>query len=656
MKRFKSYIIYFACFLFLSVIVTMTVFAQDKNDHEWRNLVLGKEYTTLFSASESYPDEGNQLTDGIYSTDSYGDSNWVGYSLNTIESSLLTQEIVFDLNENASVGEIRAGFLQDTGAGIRLPREMRIYVSTDGENWRKLVTMTPENPHWKQGFFIERLSWKGSEHTFKDDPNADMVYAQYVKLEFPMDIWLFIDEIEILGVPEKVDGAVEIPVDSDTPDEERGYLQPGEKTANIHHLGLLYNGWYADGSGDWEKESILPTLSYVDHSGEPIDWLFDGILTLGLKTEDGKRDFQVDSILEDWEWYLDKTFGADGDLHVLNDTVHEVSEALGEPAKRLKVVMMVPFINQTISYFGELHGESINLNHEEVGINQSLANSQKVLDWYFNEVSTRFEDSRFSHLELSGMYALAEGYNLNNPGDENIYRYMQELIHREGLTYFWIPYYRATRFYEWETFGFDAAVLQPNYFFDASIPYDRFEHTTNFAKRFGMGVEIEFDNRMHTDPVFRQRFIDYLNAGVEYGFMEEAFKAYYHGNKPLYQAAMTNNPNQRILYDWLYQFLNNDYFPQKGDFTIESLHTLLEHYAHKGVIEPAYANDMKQRLHLIEQMKAQGAISQAIDHLNDLVQRNHEKSVLQQGLLTETFATIFTSFGELLLSEWEKEQ
>jgi len=34
------------------------------------------------------------------------------------------------------------------------------------------------------------------------------VYARYVKVEFPIGIWTFIDEIEILGVDGMANGAV----------------------------------------------------------------------------------------------------------------------------------------------------------------------------------------------------------------------------------------------------------------------------------------------------------------------------------------------------------------------------------------------------------------------------------------------------------------
>lgn len=74
-----------------------------------------------------------------------------------------------------------------------------------------------------------------------------------------------------------------------------------------------------------------------------------------------------------------------------------------------------------------------------------------------------------------------------------------------------------------------------------------------------MGVELEFDDRMLTDGVFRERYVDYLNSGVKAGFMKSGFKAYYQGNNAVFDTAVSSDPATRILYDWLYQFVNGTY-------------------------------------------------------------------------------------------------
>lgn len=68
---------------------------------------------------------------------------------------------------------------------------------------------------------------------------------------------------------------------------------------------------------------------------------------------------------------------------------------------------------------------------------------------------------------------------------------------------------------------------------------------------------------MINDAVFRERFIEYLNSGVDTGLMQHGYKAYYQGNNAVYNAAKSTDPATRVLYDWLYQFSKGTY--QKQD-------------------------------------------------------------------------------------------
>lgn len=125
----------------------------------------------------------------------------------------------------------------------------------------------------------EVYDWNGSRDGIKSgNSDAEMAYARYVKVTFSMHTraWTFIDEIEIWGADGKVEGAEEVAA------EQPSYLEPGEATAGIRNLGLLYNGQYANDKGTWTKDRIIPNISYVDRAGEPVDWLFDGVLYLGL--------------------------------------------------------------------------------------------------------------------------------------------------------------------------------------------------------------------------------------------------------------------------------------------------------------------------------------------------------------------------------------
>ncbi|WP_371860368.1 DUF4855 domain-containing protein [Paenibacillus lautus] len=72
-------------------------------------------------------------------------------------------------------------------------------------------------------------------------------------------------------------------------------------------------------------------ISYVNQTGEATDWFFDGVLTLGLISPDG-RDFGGGANLNDWKWYLDKTFDADDEMYQLNEATKELEPSWGSLA------------------------------------------------------------------------------------------------------------------------------------------------------------------------------------------------------------------------------------------------------------------------------------------------------------------------------------
>jgi hypothetical protein len=536
--------------IMLLTLVPAVQAEEGQGQSAFRNLAAGLGYEWSEAPEAKYPDDHNKLTDGIYGNLDMSDPAWVGHVRK------MTREVVFDLGEKKSISNIKARFLQDWPTNTMLvPLTVSMYVSDDKENWGTL-SHNSTKLLWGDGPPREEVyDWDGHRDGIKSgNSDAEMAYARYVKVTFSMHTraWTFIDEIEIWGADGKVEGAEEVAA------QQPSYLEPGEATGGIRHLGLLYNGQYANDKGTWTKDRIIPNISYVDRAGEPVDWLFDGVLYLGLTSPAGNA-FGGGATLADWKWYLDKTFAETGDMQQLNEAAMEVGSKLNQPDHKVKVVLMIPDPGEYVNDFGDIDGDGVSesFNASEVGELKAYANRENAIQWWLNEAEQKWASNNYSHLELAGMYWLEEQISTSATGPDLI-RSTSNKVHDQNLKLFWIPHFLAYKSHMWKDVGIDAVTFQPNYFFE-ELDEDRLKDATNIAKQYGMGVELEFDDRMLTDGVFRERFVDYLNSGVQTGFMQAGFKAYYQGNNAVFDTAVSFDPATRILYDWLYQFVNGTY-------------------------------------------------------------------------------------------------
>jgi hypothetical protein len=243
-----------------------------------------------------------------------------------------------------------------------------------------------------------------------------------------------------------------------------------------------------------------------------------------------------------------------------------------------------------------------------------MANRQKAIRWWMDEVLQRWDTNQYSNLELVGLYWLSEQVSTSASGPDML-KYVNGQIHDEGLKSFWIPHFLAYKSYMWDEVGFDAVAFQPNYFFE-DMGNERLDDAAYTAKRFGMGVEIEFDGRMLSDQVFRNRYKEYLDGGVKYGYMKDAFKAYYMGSGPvLRDAATSQDPDIRMMYDWLYQFVKGTYqLENTGSLHLKGLVDQLEQageFANQGA-----ARSLVAKLDSVIRFEEKGNKKQAAHHLD----------------------------------------
>lgn len=146
------------------------------------NWALGKSYTYNIEPSETYEDSGGELTDGERANSFYKNPPWSGHLRQDY------REIIIDLEKVRPIAAIKTAFLRDSDVGIGLPPYVSFSVSLDGEEWEEVGDMDlaeveiPSNP-WIQHVEVEGLEVEG----------------RYVKLYFEVEVWAFLDEIEVWG-------------------------------------------------------------------------------------------------------------------------------------------------------------------------------------------------------------------------------------------------------------------------------------------------------------------------------------------------------------------------------------------------------------------------------------------------------------------------
>ena len=59
----------------------------------------------------------------------------------------------------------------------------------------------------------------------------------------------------------------------------------------------------------------------------------------------------------------------------------------------------------------------------------------------------------------------------------------------------WIPYHGSDGAFEWKQLNFNFTYYQPNYFFNENTPISFLNKACIDANKYGMDMEIEFDER-----------------------------------------------------------------------------------------------------------------------------------------------------------------
>ena len=519
------------------------------------NLVQGMQYTVTplvsteysFAKAEAKYYTPGALTDGIIgSSTSFSDGVWQGFYHGGNRS------VVIDMGRVNTVHQMQERFIHYPSAGVYFPRKVTYALSMNDTNWSVVGTIYSQIPLTTPTVETQTYVLSGLNYQ-----------ARYVKMTFSVDVWVFADEFQVFGNTGIAGGASVPPVTPPTiyPD---AYLAPGSsKVGGISNMVLMYNGYYPSNPavGQNTVTELTPYVGYESTSGTISDFMFDSFLFLPFVAAGAPSGGMYycstahPTVLSDWEYYLDNTFQSTYNLGALNTATGNVKKILNRPSYTTKVEIAIPYPTPTATNFGVVKGKSMNLS--------LLSDREEVIKWYIDTAISKWNSAGYSNLDLVGFYWYEEGADFEvDDSEAAMLQYTGDYIRSLGKVFTWIPSYQSSGFEDWDSLGFDGAIMQPNYVFD-NFPEQELGEAADASKKLGMGVEIEIHWDATTDSTYRNKYYAYLNYGVSKGYMTGAVHAYYQNGGPgtFYDCCTSTNPKLRAIYDQTYKFIKGTYTP-----------------------------------------------------------------------------------------------
>lgn len=319
-------------------------------------------------------------------------------------------------------------------------------------------------------------------------------------------------------------------------------------------LTYTWNPNRAD-NGRHDKNSLLPYTAYIGSDGSIKDYFFDSYLFLPCvqrgpsgacfhRNSDGSNP----TLSVDWTAYVEDTFAAGTNVDALEAAMKQTDAALGG-GRKAGVFFTILYPSRTATGFGELGGRSLDFSKFE--------DRKYAVKWMIDEQVRLFGERGYEKLELLGFYWLEEFLDTSNTDSEEnrLLRYASDYLHSLGLKFIWIPYYCARGYSVWDKFGFDIACMQPNLFWGESYADGRVKKSCELSAKYGMGMEVEIDNRAFESTEYYNRYLDYLEGGMDNGAMD-SIKMYYQGAKygTYYYACYSRDAQTRSIYDLTYLY------------------------------------------------------------------------------------------------------
>ena len=446
-----------------------------------------------------------------------------------------SRDVVFDLGHLSQISGTKMSWLNYTEWAVRLPETVAVYLSEDGDAWYEVYELDTATSLDKTAVTYEV--------TF------DKSYvARYVAFSFAVKAWCASDELEIIGTKKIGSDAVSL---KDTGLRSirlvpGGYQNRDDSLLNgAGDIVLMYHGQSYHNT----EESTLPYVAYLDENGEIVDTMFDGFLYLLTGSMPSGQAGHLQTTMSDWNWYLNDLFAEGENLDALNKVAAKVNKELGLDKKyNFYVSMYIPNCKNT--NFGDVDGDGVSENFTK------MEDRFKAIEWYMTSFFDRLAEAGYENLAFGGFYWYCESVSTyDDPAMFELVRGIADRVHARGEQFFWIPYFTSAGYSRWASFGFDVACYQPNYAFNGAILSNRLKEAAAMMRKFGMCTELEIDDAALYNDIFFQKYMDYLRFGITEGYMEGALHMYYQGVNVFGTAATSDNPKNRLIYDYTYQFI-----------------------------------------------------------------------------------------------------
>lgn len=453
------------------------------------------------------------------------------------------RRITIDLGHISAIEEVRFDMLLQAEWGVMPVGEVGISISADGKNWQAVSSVKVDSEGKTSGML-------------KLTAELGAVYkARFVALTMKVKQHSAMSEIEVYGTKAIPSDALDVdPKKSFDTAYSDSYpsLDDFDGIENILCTPICrHDGNSYDEAAMITAEEFARYVGYYE-DGVLCDTFFDTFLfspCSGYVSDDLKLT------LKGWQTYIDSQFVADRNINALNVAVGAAAEKLKLDGYKANVFLSVMRPTPTnadgsVNTLGDLDGDGIDDPLDNV------ENRKKAVKWQIDTQLAKYREQGYANLTLVGFYWQEEHIFTDDPYEVEVVKYMNDYVHSLGLLTLWIPYYEAEGFEDCKSYGFDISCLQPNYSFMSVPDDDRLDSAALQAKMFGMSVEIEMS--YYSDPLNIKRYKEYLQKGVEYGYMN-SIKIYYLGIIPtdLTQAYDKGDEYARSAYKDTYLYAKN---------------------------------------------------------------------------------------------------